>query len=179
MHPTPANGMPAFELAPLRHWPIAAVLAVQAKAYAAYLVEQGEVLQGKVQAALPGQPLSWGIALKHAPDVLCGYAIACPWQGGVAPRLDEAHLPPVHQADCLYVHDIAVDPACQGKGLAGRLMHQVLQQGRAYGWQQAVLVAVQGAHRYWGRYGFTAGAASHAPDLSSFGANAVWMQRTL
>lgn len=73
--------MPAFELAPLRHWPIAAVLAVQAKAYAAHLVEQGEVLQGKVQAALPGQPLSWGIALKHAP--MCCAVTPLPARGSV------------------------------------------------------------------------------------------------
>ena len=171
--------MALFQLSPLHLWHMEAVLAIQAKAHANHLLEQGEVLHRKVHAALPEQPLSWGAALAKAPDVLCGYAIACPWQGGVAPRLDEVHLPPVHQADCLYVHDIAVDPACQGQGLAGQLMQQVLQQGRAYGWQQAVLVAVQGAHRYWGRYGFTVVAASHAPDLSSFGADAVWMQRAL
>ncbi len=180
MHPTPANGMPAFELAPLQHWPIAAVLAVQAKAYAAHLVEQGAVLQGKVQAALPGQPLSWGIALAHAPDVLCGYAIACPWQRALAPGLDQAgRLPTAHLADCLYVHDIAIDPAHRGHKLAEKLMQQVLQQGRAYGWQQAVLVAVQGAHRYWARCGFAAVPAADAPDISGFGSDAVWMQRAL
>lgn len=169
--------MPEFAVSPLHRWPIAAVLAVQAKAYAPHLIERAEVLQRKVQSARPDQPLSWGVALADAPDVLCGYAIACPWQLGLVPGLDAADLPAVHVADCLYVHDIAIDPRHHGQGLAKRLMQQVLQQGRACGWQQAVLVAVQGAHRYWGRYGFAC--AENGPDVSSFGADAVWMQRTL
>lgn len=169
--------MPDFSIVPLHLWHISAVLAVQAKAYAPHLIERAEVLQGKVQAAQPDQPLSWGVVRADAPDVLCGYAIACPWQLGMAPGLDASELPAVHAADCLYVHDIAIDPRHHGQGLAGRLMQQVLQQGRACGWQQAVLVAVQGAHRYWSRYGFAP--AADGPDVSTFGADAVWMQRAL
>ncbi|MDO4794384.1 MAG: GNAT family N-acetyltransferase [Brachymonas sp.] len=157
-----------------------AILAVQARAYDTHLIERASVLQAKVQAARADQPLSWGVALGHAldaPDALCGYAIACPWRLGLVPGLDAADLPAVHVSDCLYVHDIAVDPRHHGQGLAGRLLQQVLQQGRAYGWQQAVLVAVQGAHRYWSRYGFAP--VADGPDVSSFGADAVWMQRAL
>ena len=68
--------MPEFSVSPLHLWPADAILAVQARAYAPHLIEQAEALQGKVQAARPDQPLSWGVVRAAAPDVLCGYAIA-------------------------------------------------------------------------------------------------------
>lgn len=172
--------MTAFEILPLHAWPMEAVLAVQAKAHASHLIERGEVLQCKIQSASPNRPLSFGAARPDNPDALCGYAIACPWQRTLAPRWDEGRCSlSMHLADCVYVHDIAVDPSCQKQGLAGQLMLQVLQQGRAYGWQQAVLVAVQGAHHYWSRYDFMAASGAEMPDLASFGEDAVWMQRAL
>lgn len=119
--------MSEFSVLPLRLWPMQAVLTVQARAYAPHLIERESVLQAKVQAARPDQPLSWGAVRADAPDVLCGYAIACPWRSGKAPAWDARQLPPpVHLADCLYVHDIAIAPDCRSQGLAAQLMQQVL-----------------------------------------------------
>ena len=180
MKPLSSMSMPEFSVSPLHLWPADAILAVQARAYAPHLIEQAEALQGKVQAARPDQPLSWGVVRAAAPDVLCGYAIACPWRSGMAPALGGQRLPPpAHEADCLYVHDIAIDPDYHGQGLAAQLMQHVLVQGRAYGWRQAVLVAVQGAHRYWSRHGFVAEPFPGGLEDAGFGADAVWMRRAL
>lgn len=161
---------------PLMHWPMEHLLAVQLQAYAPHLVEAASVLQHKLAAAAPGRPLSWGVARADAPDGLCGYAIACPWHSRQQPRWNHVAATPLPEADCLYVHDIAIAPPYHGQGLAGSLMEQVLQQGRDHGWGQAVLVAVQGAQGYWRRYGFE---QAPGPDVSSFGADAVWMVRPL
>ena len=166
--------MPPYVLRPLQQWSIDAILAVQEKAYAPFLVEQAHVLQGKLDAGPPGHPLSWGAALADAPDELCGYAIAVPWSSKQVPMWNHTRLVSPQQADCLYVHDIAVAPRHHGSGLANRLMQQVLNQGASCDWPQAALVAVQGADNYWRRFGF---APAPGPDVGSFGPDAVWMMR--
>lgn len=166
----------SFLLQPLTNWPVTRVLTVQAQAYASHLMEDAAVLQHKLAATLPDHPLSWGVAPAHAPDALCGYAIACPWHSRQPPLWNHATSVSVSQADCLYVHDIAIALPYHGRSLAAQLMEQVLQQGRACGWRQAVLVAVQGAQGYWSRYGFE---MLQGPDVSSFGTDAVWMTRAL
>ena len=166
--------MPPYLLRPLQQWPIEAVLAVQAKAYAPCLIEHAHVLQKKLHAGLPERPLSWGAVMADTPDVLCGYAIAIPWSSKQVPIWNQSHLVAPHQADCLYVHDIAIAPHHHGQGLANRLLQQVLQQGAAYDWPQAALVAVQGADNYWRRFG---SAPAPGPDVGSFGPGAVWMMR--
>ena len=80
-------------------------------------------------------------------------------------------------ADWLYVHDIAVDPAWAGAGLAGKLLDAVLAAGRRLSLRRAMLVAVQGADGYWARYGFVA--QPPPMPVQGFGEGAVWMSRAL
>lgn len=174
---------PRWSIAPLGVWPIEQVLAVQRQAYAPHLVEDAAVLLHKIRSADAWQcDFSFGVAESARPAHLCGYAIACPWQTGLAPQWNHATAVDCVQADCLYVHDIAIAPTWHGNGLAGMLMRLVLRQARVQadvrGWRYAALVAVQGADAYWQRLGFVPDAAS-APDLRSFGADAVWMTHSL
>lgn len=156
-----------YTITPLNTWPIADILAIQQQAYHDGLIEQGEVLLHKIHSA----PLSLA-AVKNG--ALCGYAIACPWHTSLAPVWNQST--PVAAPNCLYVHDIAIAPAHQGQGLAERLMRKVLELGAQHGFALAVGVAVQGAASYWQRLGFH---PAPAPDVSSFGAGAVWLERTL
>ena len=142
--------MPPYLLRPLQQWSIDAILAVQEKAYAPFLVEQAHVLQGKLDAGPPGHPLSWGAALADAPDELCGYAIAVPWSSKQVPMWNHTRLISPQQADCLYVHDIAVAPRHHGSGLANRLMQQVLNRvppatGRRLRWWRCRVPTTTGA----------------------------------
>lgn len=167
-----------FALQALGHWPLPALMAVQAQAYGPQLIERAEVLASKLAAAPAGQPLSWGVAASAAPAQLLGYAIACPWHTSQTPQWNHCTQPlPPGQANAVYVHDIAISPAGRGQGLAARLLAHTLAQARAQGLAQAVLVAVQGAESYWQRQGFAP--TSPGPDLASFGPGAVWMWRAL
>lgn len=109
---------------------------------------------------------------------LLGYLLTLPWQAEAPPLLDAriTALPP--DADCLYLHDLAVDPQARGSGAGTRLVESVLEMlpGR---WEQACLVAIQGSQPYWQRYGFvpvTAG-PQLAHKLASYGEAVCYMRR--
>lgn len=174
-----------MNLRPLHHWPIEAVMAVQASAYGPHLLESAHVLAAKMAA---GRNLCLGLGAPPAAgggEALRGYAIALPWHSSRAPQwnhastsTDGAEAAAVPCApDCVYLHDFAIAPAHRGQRLAALLLRQVLQNARAAGLRHAVLVAVQGADAWWLRHGFTP--AAPPQPLASFGAAAVWMTRGL
>ncbi len=119
-----------------------------------------------------------GDAVRADTPVLCAYAIAHTVPDGAPLALNTPATPATPQpGDWLYVHDIAVDPAWAGHGLAARLLAEVLDAGRRLSLARAMLVAVQRADVYWARHGFVAQAAPMA--VLGFGEGAVWMVRDL
>ena len=79
---------------------------------------------------------------------------ALPWPTGHVLRLDEqVHTRPA-DADSLFVYEVAVDPALQGRGLAQRLMAHVHDEARRRGLCRLALVAYGPAAAYWRRLGF-------------------------
>lgn len=66
--------------------------------------------------------------------------------GGHAVRGDE---------DCLYIHDLCVDPAARGRGLANSLFERMVVHARAQGYKNIIGIAVQGAAPFWQKLGFT------------------------
>ena len=196
-----------LRLWPLSHAHLAGVLAVQALAYGDALLESPEVLGSKLRMpgktcwgafASPSAPAAapagapWGRTVGEGgrapvPDggvsrtdaqALCAYAIAHAVPPGAPLALNQPAAPAAPQpGDWLYVHDIAVDPAWAGHGLAARLLSEVLDAGRRLALRRAMLVAVQGADVYWARHGFVAQVAPMA--VLGFGEGAVWMVRNL
>ena len=171
-------------IAPIDAAHLGSVMAVQARAYGAQLLEAPEVLGSKLRA--PGGAC-WGAfapegtgADAASPGRLCAYAISHAVPAGAALALNkvlaEEEARPAPGA-WLYVHDIAVDPTWAGAGLAARLLAEVLGAGRSLGLRRAMLVAVQGADVYWARHGF----APQVPPMpvQGFGDGAVWMVRDL
>ncbi len=84
--------------------------------------------------------------------------------------------------DTLYLHDLAVRPAASGMGLGSRLIHALLNcsSNKTLSW--SALVAVQEAHEFWAKYGYSV----HEPDdplqrehLASYGPHARYMVRRL
>ena len=73
---------------------------------------------------------------------------------------------------------LAVRPDHAGQGLGQRLLGAAWHQARVRGVRHAALVSVQGTRGFWRRQGF-APAAAQPPALASYGADALYMTRTL
>ena len=99
-------------------------------------------------------------------DVL-GYCIAHPGVVGDPPPLDTV-LPglPVN-ADCLYLHDVALLPAARGRGLGAALVSRLEQLAKAQGFNHLALTAVSNSDGFWERFGFVSQPCS---KLTSYGA---------
>lgn len=90
-----------------------------------------------------------------ARDVVHGYAITHPAMLGQPPALNSLlhHLPP--QADCLYLHDVAILPTARQSGLGAALVDLIERHARALRVGHAALVAVNNSGDYWRRRGFS------------------------
>lgn len=85
-------------------------------------------------------------------------------------------------ANVLYLHDMAVEPALAGQGIAAQLLDAAIAHAQQRGVQQAALVAVQGAASYWQRRGFVPSEPADAQQqaqLQSYGDDACYMVRCL
>ncbi|HLU03269.1 MAG TPA: GNAT family N-acetyltransferase [Advenella sp.] len=148
------------------------MLALQASVYPQALLESEHVLASKIDAV----PAGWTSLAATDGDTLCAYALAYPWRSDLRPCWNRP-LAMQHNCDVLYLHDVAVSTAYAGRGIAGRLVAQLLRQGQQFGLSRAILIAVEGAQGYWARQGFIEAPAGGADP--AFGANAVLMQRAL
>lgn len=106
---------------------------------------------------------------------MLGYALAFPWTAHAAVPLDTEQLELPLTPDCLYIHDVAIDPSAHGRGLGATLVQVLHDAAARLDFESMELVAVQGAESYWKRLGF------HllAGDTSGYGDEAVRMRRLL
>ena len=148
-----------------------AVLRVQAACYPPAMQEAAAVVRARLAAA-PATCLA-------ACDVrgVCGYLFAYPSRLGKVTDLG-ATFHPVHDADTLYLHDLAVDPRALGRGLARALVDAMVEHGRGLALAHAALVAVQDSTRFWCGFGF-ARQATGDPGLLTYPPGAVYMTRSL
>ncbi|BBO11645.1 GNAT family N-acetyltransferase [Bradyrhizobium ottawaense] len=121
-----------------------------------------------------------GCRVLVAGDEIAGYGLAHPWKQYRIPPLDGllARLP--DDADCLYVHDVAVLPDFRG-GVVRPYVADVEQLARASGIATLALVSVYATRPLWQRLGFrpvTADAALRA-KLASYGEGSTYMLRDL
>jgi len=154
---------------------VPAVLRIQALCYGAAFSESAAVFTRRLQAP---HHCSW--AAEHGGRVVAYLAAYWSRPGKITPLQGdfEASAP----AHVLYLHDMAVEPALAGRGLAARLLQAALDQARARGVQQAALVAVQGAAGYWRQRGFAPSPPADAQQqahLATYGAEALYMAQRL
>jgi GNAT superfamily N-acetyltransferase len=157
---------------PMRPEDLTGVLDIQTLCYDAAKLESRRSFFAKLKAS-PATCFMSRIA--EAP---AGYLVAVPAEADSPPPLHgEEYLVPL-AADALYLHDLAVHPDARGAGVAGRLIEAYFHAARRLGFRHACLTAVNGADRFWERYGFREAAITCA-DMATYGAAAVYMHMRL
>ena len=107
-------------------------------------------------------------------DAIYGYLISHPWRRGQSVPLDTELAALPDEADCLYLHDIALLPAARGKGASALALQAVEQVARQAGLTVLSLVALPGTEAYWSRQGFDARACA---GLESYGPGVSYRER--
>lgn len=116
-----------------------------------------------------------GCLIASVDGATVGYAISHPGVIGRPPPLDTllGALPP--DADCLYIHDVALLPQARGLRL-GEVVAAILAgvaRDRAFKW--LALTAVNNSTAFWARQGFSVGCPEKS--LASYGSDAAYMVR--
>lgn len=117
-----------------------------------------------------------GCRVLVAGDEVVGYGLAHPWRQHRIPPLDRLLERLPADADCLYVHDVAVSPGFRG-GVARDYVAAIEELARVSGITVLALVSVYNTRPLWERFGFrpvTADAALR-DKLASYGDGATYM----
>lgn len=160
---------------PLATADLPGLLAVQLACYGEGYVESGEVFARRLASAA-----NCSLVLERA-GVVCAYLAA---YGSVRGKVTPLHgdFEEVPQPDTLYLHDMAVLPACAGQGLARALLRPMWDVARSRGLRHSALVSVQGSQNYWERQGYAVQPLADAvqrAQLARYGEGAVYMVRAL
>jgi len=112
-----------------------------------------------------------------ARDEVLGYAVTHPGRLGRPPALDSrlGELPA--DADCLYLHDVALLPEARGLGFGESLVDLLRALTARFGFKVMALTAVNHSTSYWRSRGFSdySGDGVLAAKLASYGGDAVYM----
>lgn len=111
-------------------------------------------------------------------DVI-GYAVTHPAVTGMPPGLDTLLGALPEPADCLYLHDVALLPAMQGRRLGEAALETVRAVALESGLATLALIATPSARPYWERHGFTPVAHERelVEKLSTYGHGLTYMTR--
>jgi hypothetical protein len=107
---------------------------------------------------------------------IAGYGLSYPWKLRAIPALDAfiGRLP--SDADCLYVHDIALVPEARGRHAAQRYVRWARGAATALHIQNLACVSVYGTYVLWERFGFsTVVSPAIENHLASYGGTAKYM----
>ncbi|MGH6793054.1 MAG: GNAT family N-acetyltransferase [Methyloceanibacter sp.] len=114
-----------------------------------------------------------------ADGAVLGYAFAHPWQLNAVPKLDAFLSALPADADCLFLHDVAVARQARGQSASGALVARLVELAERHGLTALALAAVYGTGRHWARLGFApVGNEAVAAQLKCYGA-AQYMVRRL
>lgn len=91
-----------------------------------------------------------------------GYVLSHPWTLAAPPALNQKLGAIPANADCWYIHDLALLEVARGGGHGRAVARHLLDQARGRGFRHAALIAVYGSGPFWARFGFT---AQDRPDL--------------
>lgn len=146
------------------------ILKIQDEAYPELLSEDVNTLKSKWLAS----PDTCAVYLNDDNKILA-YLLAHPWASEVPPKLHEKT--PVINASTLYLHDLALTSHARGKGIAKRLITNLIVNAQVQGFSKILLVAVQGADKFWATFGFSV--ISDALLCTSYGDSAKLMKLNL
>ncbi len=151
------------------------LLAVQRACYGEGFVESAEVFARRLAS-----PANCSLAAEQGGRIVGYLAAYRSLLGKVTPLHGDFEA--VDAPDTLYVHDMAVLPACAGQGIARALLAPLLHGARSEGLRHSALVAVQGAQGYWARHGYAPWAlhdTAQRQRLVGYGSDAIYMAMKL
>ncbi|MFC4254976.1 GNAT family N-acetyltransferase [Croceibacterium xixiisoli] len=110
---------------------------------------------------------------------IAGYLIAHPWRHEAPPPLGGMIEAIPADADCFYLHDLALLRVARGTGAGGTATRMVLELAKQAGLGDVFLLAVGGADVFWASRGFAAVAdAPLAARLTAaYGPDVLYMHR--
>lgn len=164
-----------YSLRTMQEDDIPAVLSIQKEAYSPQLQEDEAVIRSRL-AACP--QLAW---IAEDAEGVCAYLFAYHSCVGKVTPLDgefQRHA----EADCLYLHDLAVSPRAGGRGIGQALVRKKLEQAKAHQLRYSALVSVQDSEAFWSRLGYAAHTQLEQPqasNLASYRIPAVYMVQAL
>ncbi len=164
-----------YQLRAMQERDIPAVLAIQEASYSVEVLEDEAVIRARL-AAFP--QLAW---VAEDAQGVCAYLFAYHSRLGMVTPLDGEFCTD-EQADCLYLHDLAVAGRAAGRGIGPALVRHNLQQAGTARLRYSALVSVQDSTGFWSRLGYTAQENLEPPqagNLASYRIPAVYMVRSL
>jgi GNAT superfamily N-acetyltransferase len=87
-------------------------------------------------------------------DQLIGYAFSHPWARDSVPSLDTFLTALPDHPSTYFIHDVTLDDSARGHGHAAAIVPVLVDVARTQGLTHMMLVAVNGAEVFWGRFGF-------------------------
>jgi GNAT superfamily N-acetyltransferase len=128
---------------PMQRQDLAAVNDLARKIHPAY-PEAPQVFEEKLQL------FPHGCFTLHGADAdLAGYCFSHPWTRGLPPALDRllGQLP--SDPDTYFIHDLAIDEALRGQGLATHLLPVMAAVAKCHGLEHMTLIAVNTSEKFW------------------------------
>lgn len=126
------------------------LLHIQANAYPADMLEDGDVFRQKL-VAFPAGCLGY-----EAEGALAAYVFSHPWRGPVPVSLHSTTLVIPPDPNCYYIHDLAVHARVRGQRVGEGLFRRLQDIAGAIRLSTFALVAVERSEDYWRRLGFEA-----------------------
>jgi GNAT superfamily N-acetyltransferase len=95
-----------------------------------------------------------GCFVLEADGGVAGYAFSHPWVKDSVPSLDTFLTALPDHPTTYFIHDVTLDERARGHGYAAKIVPTLMDIARAHGLTHMMLVAVNGAEGFWGRFGF-------------------------
>jgi len=127
---------------------LTAVEHIQSEAYADYFLEAADVIAQRFNLS----PTTAWVAEREGQ--VCAYLVGY-WSkiGKINPL--NAPFSEVKNADCLYLHDLALLKNAQGGGVAKKLIHAATEFALSNLAQAMALLSVQNSKEFWQGFGFS------------------------
>lgn len=154
---------------------VPAVMRIQARCYDSFMQESEAAIRARLEAS---PDLSWvAVANGRMGAYLVAYRSRLGKLGALGAAFDIAAEP-----DSLYLHDLAVDPACKGQGLGPALVRMALKKAGEEALSYSSLVSVQASKHFWERHGYAVWSgldARQASHLDTYTGQAWYMVNRL
>lgn len=133
--------------------------------------------EGKAIIANRLQIFPHGCLIFQVDGIAYGYMLCHPWTRGKPVDLNTAITSTPHDADCLYIHDLAMSTDVCGTGAGRSAIPVACDLALAKGLHTLAIVALPLAMTFWERRGFVAAAITDGSNLESkYGSDAQYME---